>query len=83
MDCLVQETLSLKKEIPEIENSSKIINVAEKILDFRNQQKGKGFKKLTPKHLLQRLPIALAQVKASNTSEKLLNETRQVIYSLY
>ena len=83
MDCLVQETLSLKKEIPEIENPSKIINVVEKILDFSNQQKGKGFKKLTPKHLLQRLPIALAQVKASNTSEKLLNETGQVIYSLY
>ena len=33
--------------------------------------------------MLQRLPVALAQVKASNTSESLLNEIRQIIYSLY
>ena len=38
---------------------------------------------LTPKQMLQRLPIALAQVKASNNSEHLLNEIRQIIYSLY
>ena len=33
--------------------------------------------------MLHRLPIALAQVKAGNTSEKLLNEIRQIIYSLH
>ena len=33
--------------------------------------------------MLQRLPIALTQVKAGNTSENLLNEIRQIIYSLY
>ena len=33
--------------------------------------------------MLQRLPIALAQVKASNNSENLLNEIRQIVYSLY
>ena len=33
--------------------------------------------------MLQRLPITLAQVKAGNNSEKLLNEMRQVVYSLY
>ena len=33
--------------------------------------------------MLQRLSIALAQVKASNTSENLLNEITQIIYSLY
>ena len=33
--------------------------------------------------MLQRLPVALAQVKAGNTTENLLNETRQIIYSLY
>ena len=33
--------------------------------------------------MLQRLPIALAQIKAVNTFEKLLNEIRQIIYSLY
>ena len=44
---------------------------------------GEGLKILTPKQMLQRLPIALAQVKAGNTSENLLNEIRQIIYSLY
>ena len=38
---------------------------------------------LTPKQMLQRLSIALAQVKAGNISENLLNEIRQIIYSLY
>ena len=33
--------------------------------------------------MLQRLPIALAQVKAGNNSENLLNEIRQIVYSLY
>ena len=38
---------------------------------------------LNPKQMLQRLPIDLAQVNAGNTSENLLNEIRQIIYSLY
>ena len=37
----------------------------------------------TPKQKLQRSPIALAQVKAGNNSEILLNEIRQIVYSLY
>ena len=45
--------------------------------------KGTGLKILKPKHMLQRLPIALAQVKAGNNSESLLNEIRQIVYSLY
>ena len=40
-------------------------------------------KVLSPKQMLQRLPIALAQVKAGNNSESLLNEIRQIVYSLY
>ena len=44
---------------------------------------GEGLKILTPKQIIQRLSIALAQVKAGNTSENLLNEIRQIIYSLY
>ena len=44
---------------------------------------GKVLKMLSPKQMLQRLPRALAQVKASNTSENLLNEVRQIIYNLY
>ena len=45
--------------------------------------KGTGLKILTPKQMLQRLPIALPQVKAGNNSESLLNEIRQIVYSLY
>ena len=45
--------------------------------------KGTGLKILTPKQMLQRLSIALAQVKAGNNSESLLNEIRQIVYSLY
>ena len=45
--------------------------------------KGTELKILAPKQMLQRLPIALAQVKAGNNSESLLNEIRQIVYSLY
>ena len=44
--------------------------------------KGTELKILTPKQMLQRLPIAHAQVKAGNNSEGLLNEIRQIVYSL-
>ena len=44
---------------------------------------GQGLKTLTPKQMFQRIQIALAQVKAGDTSEKLLNDIRQIIYSLY
>ena len=42
-----------------------------------------SFKKLTPNRMLKRLPITLAQVKSGNNSESLLNEIRQIVYSLY
>ena len=44
---------------------------------------GKRLKILSPKQMHKRLPIALAQVKAGNTSKSLLNEIRQIICSLY
>ena len=44
---------------------------------------GTGLKILTSKQMLQRLPIALAQVKAGNNSENLLNKIRKIVYSLY
>ena len=47
------------------------------------EQYGKGLKILTPNQMLKRLPIALAQVKTGNNSESLLNEIRQIVYSLY
>ena len=46
-------------------------------------QRGQGLKILTPNQMLSRLPISLAQLKAGNNSEKLKNETRQLLYSLY
>ena len=49
----------------------------------KNETKGKGLKILTLKQMIQRLPIVLAQLKAGNNSESLLNEIRQIMYSLY
>ena len=49
----------------------------------QNETEGKGLKIFTPKQILQRLPVALAQVKAGNNSESLLNEIKQIVYSLY
>ena len=49
----------------------------------KNKTDGKGLKILTPKQMLQRLPIAIAQLEAGNNSESLLNEIRQIFYSLY
>ena len=48
----------------------------------QNKTEGKGLKILTPKQMIQRLPVALAQVKAGNNSQNFLNEIRQIIYSL-
>ena len=55
------------------------------ILDAKRivKQEGKGLKILTPNQMLKRLSIALAQIKAGNNSESLLNEIRQIVYSLY
>ena len=50
---------------------------------FDSTQEGTGLKILTPKQMLQRLPIALTQIKAGNNSQSLLNEIRQIVYSLY
>ena len=68
-----------------IEVNRKIINIVEHILYFNQleQQKGEGLKILTPNQMLSRLPISLAQLKAGNNSEKLKNEIRQILYSLY
>ena len=49
----------------------------------QDETKETGLKILTPEQMLQRLPIAVAQVKAGNNSENLLNEIRQIVYSLY
>ena len=62
----------------------KRLDAVKKILDFNNQKQiGQGLKILTPDQMLSRLPITSAQLKAGNNSEKLKNEIRQLLHSLY
>ena len=63
-----------------IEDYGSMILEAKKLA---REQEGTGLKILTPNQMLKRLPIALAQIKAGNNSESLLNEIRQILYSLY
>ena len=72
----------------EIENGKpdKILEIVKEILDFNfkiQKQQGMGLKLLTTNQMLSRLPITLAQLKSGNNSEKLKNEIRQILYSLY
>ena len=60
-----------------------ILEARKKAAEEIKEQDWTGLKILTPKQMLQRLLIALAQVKAGNNSESLLNEIRQIAYSLY
>ena len=90
---LIKEVLNRMKKIIEnvsknktfmIEENEKIINIVDHILYFDQlDQSGQGLKILTPNQILSRLPISLAQLKAGNNSEKLKNELRQLLYSLY
>ena len=68
------------------EKPNDILRIINEIHDFNKviqKQQGSGFKILTPNQMLSRLPISLAQLKAGNNSEKLKNEIRQLLYSLY
>ena len=68
----------------ESEDPESIVNIVEKILKFNKQnQQGQGIKILTPNQMLNRLSIALAQLKTGNDFNKLKNEIRQPLYSLY
>ena len=62
---------------------SKIFHRLEKSQKGEGANEGERIKILTPNQMLKRLQIALAQVKAGNNSESLLNEIRQIVYSLY
>ena len=91
MNVIISGLKDLKEEIKkmseaekEIENPEWKVEIDEKILKFNEQnQQGKGLNILTPNQMLSRLPITLAQLKAGNNSEKLKNEIRQLLYSLY
>ena len=73
----------MSEDEKEIEKPAKILKFFEEILEFNRQQQRQGLKILTPNQMLSRLPISLAQLKAGNNSEKLKNEIRQLLYSLY
>ena len=91
VDIFNSELKDLKEEIgkmpeteKEIEKPESILRIVEMILKLNKQsQEGQGLKILTPNQMLSRLLISLAQLKAENNSEKLKNEIRQLLYSLY
>ena len=60
-----------------------VIEAVSRLGDKEEPEIGKGLKIMTPSQLITRLPILLAQKQAGNTSQKLNNEIRQIIYSLY
>ena len=62
---------------------SMILEAKKETAEDLAEQEGTGLKIFIPKQLLQRLPIGLAQVKAGNNQENLLNEIRQIVNSLY
>ena len=81
---LKEEIKKMSEEEKEIEDPESIVEIVEEILKFNEQnQQGEGIKILTPNQMLSRLPISLAQLKAGNNSEKVKNEIRQILYSLY
>ena len=93
---MVKKTLEQKEVINNLEHFHKsreeVINSFRDYVEMfsdanynakQNDTKGKGLKILTPKQMIQRLPIALAQVNVGNNSKILLNKIRQIIYSLY
>ena len=75
------EQIAELRSTPHRQKMLKIFNYLGEI--FNGPTEGKGLKILTPNQMLSRLPITLAQLKAGNNSEKLKNEIRQLLYSLY
>ena len=70
----------------EIEQPDRVLSIVEKILDFNRkirEQQGFGLKILAQNQMLSESPITLAQLNAGNNSEKLENEIRQILHSLY
>ena len=73
-----------KDDVAKIKEIEKIIDIVEKILEFHKKiQSGQGLKILAPNQMLSRLLISSAQLNAGTNSEKLKNEIRQLLYSLY
>ena len=83
---LKDEIEKLSEDEKKIEQPDKILKIIEEILNLNKKiqkQSGQALKILTPNQILSRLPITLAQLNAGNNSEKIKNEIRQLLYSLY
>ena len=81
---LENEIKKMSENEKEAGKPDKILKIAKEILEFNKKiQAGRDLKILTLDQMLSRLPITLAQLKAGNNSEKLKNEIRQLLYSLY
>ena len=81
---LEKQIIEMTEEEKNIEKPNEILKIVKDILNFNKQnQEGKGLKILTPNQMLSRLPITLAQLKAGDNLEKLKDEIRQLLYSLY
>ena len=77
----------MSEEEKQIEQPDRILKIVQEILIFNKKkiqnERVLGLEILTPDQMLSRLPITLAQLNAENNSEKLENEVRQLLYSLY
>ena len=81
---LKDEIEDMSEKERENEKPDEIVKIVKEIIEFNKQnQEGQGLKILTPNQMFSRLPISLAQLKAENNSEKLKNEIRQPLFSLY
>ena len=72
-----------KDNTNKIEENNRIIDIVEHILYSNEKNQESGLKILTSSQMLGRWPFSLAQLNTGNNSEKLKNETRQLLYSLY
>ena len=83
---LKYEIKKMSEDEKKIEQPDKILKNVEEIINLNKKiqkHSGQGLKILTPDQMLSTLPITLAQLKAGNNSEKLKNEIRELLYSLY
>ena len=82
---LRDEIKTMPEDEKKIEQPDRILKIVERILEFNKEieKQGLGLKILTPDKMLSIIPISLAQLNAGNNSEKLKNEIRQLLYSLY
>ena len=81
---LKDEIKEMSENQTEIERPDKMVDLVHEMLEFNRQnQERQGLKILTPEQLIARLPVLLGQLQAGNNSQKLKNEIRQILFSLY